>query len=1143
MILGIQNQMVESDRSSLNAEPLHNNKNSVQNLPLIPSSVILGRIVEKKYAEGKNSSDFTHASLWDDKQRGFPDVFCVDQKASGAAGSLFLQQVSKNLQPQTSLTCHEGNTITAIPRKNMTVMNPLKSEIHEENLEKLKAMTAKEILQAKSQLESTLSPELIKFLRSKNKILNKSTTETNKEIRHEKMEINETVWTESLETPLKSDNNETKIEMNSTKMDYNFEKLGNDTPAIELAGAAAAEGWMHMDTIEREKLEWMKDVPDGNDKTTPEEPYNARFDFNGVLLPFHDENLTVDKGLHHHGEEPDRPGYSLQELLQLSRSSNQQQRCTALTTLANIMEKSRNGWYDKVLEPAPLIALNEKNILLLLRFSLDDTSVAIVTASMQALRAFLYSEADEICLDRLFGWRYSDGNILEPELTAPKTDVTDTSALKDHELAQLDTIVAAIRSDIVIRLRYVLNEMHPPPIGVTAALEILTRLSRQSRTTALNIACIPNLLESIVQNFIPVGLNRFSPEDPTKNAYGFPSIAAVRFCRILITYAGRPVAERLDKLKIVHRIVSYAFDESISRFVGIRLAIESLRLWKLLLALNVAVDSIAGARLQLLSQLRLLLDNHDLGSSSELMCEHAAAVINVSIHESSLISTIRELLNKWTTQLAKVSAPTWSQTKLVAIILANLKDPSFSCQLLSNSNMFDSLCSTSNLLSGYVLSSSRDPPSLPSLGVLAENGQVQPAVSMNSILPFLGTWIKVLGDTKNESRFEELKTLLNNKNLAKYIERLSREDWSLEISWYTRIELFLVTGIVRSVMRFQNIVGESTRRMVLKIGIKLVSTLPSDASLAVKEILACVLNDETLTIEKLTNNLNSLKLTVDNEKIHKLVNLPPDLSIIYGEYVSSSGCWEQAAMPRDWLYLPLVAVYSSKKNHANDWKNIDTTKIIVLLSLELSMPEIVENLSPSLRFSRLLLIYLCDTIYLDDNIAILLNETLRQLLKKYYKEFNFNTALPGLSSFTDLFTSLCESFCANSYGNDGFSMALIIPLGQRHDVHYRKLLWSEHAAALRYIRLKGDNLAVPLTEFLYPVEQDATLIESYMTALVRGTVKSTWCPLMYEIAMHHSAMYIRGNTRLATVIRKKISELKDKELAYSLLNYEPPKNM
>jgi hypothetical protein len=61
--------------------------------------------------------------------------------------------------------------------------------------------------------------------------------------------------------------------------------------------------------------------------------------FPGLLLPYADEKMNVTQALHHHGEEPERPGYTLQELLKLSRSSVQQQRVLALTTLANILDK------------------------------------------------------------------------------------------------------------------------------------------------------------------------------------------------------------------------------------------------------------------------------------------------------------------------------------------------------------------------------------------------------------------------------------------------------------------------------------------------------------------------------------------------------------------------------------------------------------------------------------------------------------------------------------------------------------------------------------------------------------------------------------------------------------------------------------
>lgn len=60
----------------------------------------------------------------------------------------------------------------------------------------------------------------------------------------------------------------------------------------------------------------------------------------GELLPYVEEDKsTCERGLYHHGEEPHRPGYTIEELYQLSRSSIPRQRITALNTLASILEK------------------------------------------------------------------------------------------------------------------------------------------------------------------------------------------------------------------------------------------------------------------------------------------------------------------------------------------------------------------------------------------------------------------------------------------------------------------------------------------------------------------------------------------------------------------------------------------------------------------------------------------------------------------------------------------------------------------------------------------------------------------------------------------------------------------------------------
>lgn len=80
---------------------------------------------------------------------------------------------------------------------------------------------------------------------------------------------------------------------------------------------------------------------------------------------------------------------------------------------------------------------------------MDDTALSIITAALQGLRAFLFCEIDELCLDKIFG---TDG-FDEPNLKPSMEDVDDVQSLKDHELAQYDTVAVAMRSDIVLRIR------------------------------------------------------------------------------------------------------------------------------------------------------------------------------------------------------------------------------------------------------------------------------------------------------------------------------------------------------------------------------------------------------------------------------------------------------------------------------------------------------------------------------------------------------------------------------------------------------------------------------------------------------------------------------------------------------------------
>ena len=100
---------------------------------------------------------------------------------------------------------------------------------------------------------------------------------------------------------------------------------------------------VHMDQYESEKMEWMQDI--NSDEIPEEQPvtFSARFDFKGDLQPYDNQGVLPNEGLHHHGDEPHRPGYTLEELMTLSRSSNAQQAGIAMQTLANVIKNERHG--------------------------------------------------------------------------------------------------------------------------------------------------------------------------------------------------------------------------------------------------------------------------------------------------------------------------------------------------------------------------------------------------------------------------------------------------------------------------------------------------------------------------------------------------------------------------------------------------------------------------------------------------------------------------------------------------------------------------------------------------------------------------------------------------------------------------------
>ena len=153
----------------------------------------------------------------------------------------------------------------------------------------------------------------------------------------------------------------------------------------------------------------------------------------------------------------------------------------------------------------------------------------------------------------------------------------------------------------------------------------------------------------------------------------------------------------------------------------------------------------------------------------------------------------------------------------------------------------------------------------------------------------------------------------------------------------------------------------------------------------VKDVLMFSLAPERINFRFLESGLENLDLNEKYKNIENIENVSLAIKL-YEKYVSLKGSWSEAAMPKDWLYLPLTATYSQMKS-VEAWRPSDTVDILNLLKLELVMPELTQYLSPTLRFSRMLLLYLCDTAFVHPPESELPQKIIGQLGKLLFKSF------------------------------------------------------------------------------------------------------------------------------------------------------------
>ncbi|XP_065077576.1 RNA polymerase II-associated protein 1 [Ochlerotatus camptorhynchus] len=543
----------------------------------VPENTIIGEIVEKRYEHRSVPMDVEESG--EEVEGAFPKPvhLKVLPIAGGKKKSLFAQMFIRDGGGEPS---GQGCKIKKfnLPVESIILEGKDALEIHEENVQKMQQMDEQEIIKEKDHLVSTMDPKLVEFLKSRRK--------------------GATTSLKPAQEPI-----------------HEIEEVKPEIPDLDVLQQDGSDQWINFDILEPEKLEWTKNIQRSLKDLKPGETFEARFDWKGVLQPYAvkgEDPKKDDRELYLHGDEVERPGYTLQELFRLARANVLQQRISSLNAIGGILNILNQGFYDGVLE------LPISKTFFFLRFALDENTPSVVEAASRALAYFFYNDTDETLLDAIYD---TERGIYQPELGLNIThsraeqeelrqkelekgfdtmklheqkksqkssrkvqfstqidddpdDINNRETMNDFHLAETDLLECLLRSNILERIRYILFSMRPEGTTAISCTKLLIRLARTNESMAVKIVSNEQLIGGLVNNYLVSieGAGKFEPQH-----------LVIKLLRVLCSYGNDFYDRYLARYHVTSLLKRYVFSRRDVNVSLIQTQIETFRFMRLIL--------------------------------------------------------------------------------------------------------------------------------------------------------------------------------------------------------------------------------------------------------------------------------------------------------------------------------------------------------------------------------------------------------------------------------------------------------------------------------------------------------------------------------------------------------------------------------
>ena len=983
--------------------------------------------------------------------------------------------------------------------------------IHNENINRLKQMTKEEILEEQEKLRASLDPNLLDFLQSRKR---------------------------------KKDNPSEKEVISETDLNSDIQSL---------MGEAKRQKWKHFDVVESEKIEWMQNEGKESENAAFRKP---RFDFEGQLIPL-DRNIPVETGLFHHGDETTRPGYSLEELVRLADSSFQSQKIISLQTLACIARNAQNDIsIDEHLQTNLFKALVDIGIPMTFRIAMDNTALSIICLGVLGIRNLLVNTIDCDFLDNV---QYTTMGISLPLLNSNSKPLKEgEEESTDLEELQNDLVQGLIKTNILTRIKYIIDKVRPPPTSVTYLIEILTHIARYSKSAALQVVNADKLMELVVSNFLPSAVT-FEKE---VGSYGESCADVVKLCFHLVVVSRVCATQVVSRAGLFETLLQFAlleannFAENSARVT--ELIISSLQTLRALACYGIGLEYFQTGYETFIHKLQYCSSKFTELNEDELNCLTSLIqyTSEVSLCLSHTLKYSIELLNPIIQFVLGISQKVTLSLQIeIKVCLQRVASAVF--------YFFKTLANKS------ITTKFKYPAELVSyLESFTTSHYI--SVFQNKLLKQLFNRLTQLS-ASSQSSTQFVPTLLHNRAVSKEYVATTDLIFNL-ISFQTNISVLLSHLKIKSVFNtgpddviplyLQSVVAEYNRTqhspafhllevpLIYKLTVEyenLVEASYGGIMLCQKLIFFLSINlypgqdfylNTVFNVYLFKHKFYQNHIELTNKDLHSIQRSYTALlqfcnvtqsSIDSSEVIYNRNKVDLSSLslptfsapifPIDWLTMPIFVLYNKEESKPDIPGGFQTHVRFLTDCLqyynwaEASDIEFLNVMHASTRVARVMVALMLGDMFLTDEI----NRELTKILQTYsrvefIKKLNF-AEIQGVTDFCELYTEFCSHFTSVSFGDSVYAQFILLPLVTNPPVEVKLVLWRNNTDIFRLFPLPISDITLPISGLLSPHETDTQILTCMIQMLLHDKLRPTWCPVFYRMAIHHLRHFIGTQPR------------------------------